>query len=628
MHNCRQLALLSAAFAALAVLAAPVTPVRAADGVTRGGATFEGPSTRYLLGGDWLFRLDREDVGVAQNFQYQVATDGWKATTIPNAWNAGDDSPESMIGTVGWYRKDFRLPDSRSKMDWIVRFESVNYRAKIWLNGKPVGRHTGAFLPFELRLTDRALKRNGVNRLVVRVDNRRGPGDFPPSGFSSAGDPTGGWWNYGGLLREVYLRRVDKLDIANVLVRPRLRCAKCTASVLARVTVRSFAPRKTRVSVSGNFGNRRLRFRTKTVGGGRSAVFEARVKLRRPRLWSPDQPRLYRARFTVRAGGRKLQGYKLRTGVRSLKITDGRLRLNGRLVHLRGAGLHEDDKQVGFALDNGRRWALIAQAKELGATVIRAHYPLHSRIHELADSRGLLVWSEVPVYNFKTSELRRSVVRRLAVRQVEENIITNRNHPSILVWSFGNELASRPGSTPHSYFRRAAKKAKRLDPGRPVGLAINGYPAAGCRRQYGPLDVIGVNNYFGWYLGPGGQLIDRNGLGPYLDQVRRCYPRKAIIVSEFGAEANRPGPVTEKGTFEFQQDFVRFHLAVYASKPWLSGALYWALREFRVRPGWAGGNPLPSPPFHKKGLLDFDGAKKPAWFDAQANFKATNQLGR
>jgi len=628
MHSRRQLALRFAFVAVLALLAAPVTSSLAADGVTRGGTYFEGSDTRYTLGGDWLFRLDPGDVGLAQSFQYQEAPDGWTATTIPNAWNAGDDSPASMTGTVGWYRKDFRLPDARSTMDWIVRFESVNYRAKIWLNGKRIGRHTGAFLPFELRLTNRALKRSAVNRLVIRVDNRRGLGDFPPSGFSSAGDPTGGWWNYGGLLREVYLRRVDKLDIENVLVRPSLKCAKCPARVLARVTVRNYAPRKARVSVSGNFGDRRLRFRSKTVGGGRSAVLQAKIKLRRPRLWSPDKPRLYRAGFTVRAGGRKLQGYKLRTGVRSLKITGGRLRLNGRLVHLRGTGLHEDDKQVGFALDNARRWNFIAQAKELGATVIRAHYPLHPRIHELADSRGLLVWSEVPVYNMKTSQLKRSVVRRLAVRQVEENVVANRNHPSILVWSIGNELSSRPGPAQHSYIRRAAKIAKRLDPDRPVGLAINGYPAVGCRGQYGPVDILGVNNYFGWYPGPNGQLLDRNGLGPYLDQVRKCYRRKAIIVSEFGAEANRSGPVTEKGTFEFQQDFVRFHLAVYASKPWLSGAMYWALREFRVRPGWAGGNPLPSPPFHTKGLLHFDGAKKPAWFDAQAIFKSTNQLGR
>ena len=77
------------------------------------------------------------------------------------------------------------------------------------------------------------------------------------------------------------------------------------------------------------------------------------------------------------------------------------------------------------------------------------------------------------------------------------------------------------------------------------------------------------------------------------------------MITEFGAEANRDGPVEEKGTWAFQQDFVNFHLGVYAQKPWLSGALYWALNEFRVRPGWEGGNPRPSPPLHQKGLLRY-----------------------
>ena len=110
--------------------------------------------------------------------------------------------------------------------------------------------------------------------------------------------------------------------------------------------------------------------------------------------------------------------------------------------------------------------------------------------------------------------------------------------------------------------------------------------------------------------------------------MRRCYPRQAIVVSEFGAEANRFGPVQEKGTYEFQQDFLRFHSSVYASKPWLSGALHWALQEFRVKPGWHGGNPLPAPPLHQKGVLRVDGSKKPAWYDLQQAFAATRQYGK
>ena len=92
------------------------------------------------------------------------------------------------------------------------------------------------------------------------------------------------------------------------------------------------------------------------------------------------------------------------------------------------------------------------------------------------------------------------------------------------------------------------------------------------------------------------------------------------------AEANRDGPTEERGTYAYQRDFIAFHLGVYATKPWLSGAVYWALQEFRVRPYWDGGNPRPQSPIHQKGLVTLDGVRKPAFADVQAAFRATRQF--
>jgi beta-glucuronidase len=237
-------------------------------------------------------------------------------------------------------------------------------------------------------------------------------------------------------------------------------------------------------------------------------------------------------------------------------------------------------------------------------------------------------WSEVPVYSVKTQYLKRELVRKLAAKELAANINANQNHPSIIVWSLGNELSSRPGPVQGDYIRNAAAQAKALDPTRPVGLAVAGYPSVGCQPEYAPLDVVGINDYFGWYPGPNGVIADRDVLPDYLDSVRGCYPKKAIMVTEFGAEANRDGPVEEKGTYQFQQDFVNYHLGVFATKPWLSGAVYWAIEEFRVRPGWEGGNPRPNPPIHEKGLLRFgDRSKKPGWFDVQRWYASTQQIG-
>jgi beta-glucuronidase len=609
----------------LALLAlAPAAAAPAADRPSPRVLYQDGPTGRYLMDGDWLFRLDTGDDGLSNRYMRTTSTKGWTKTKVPNNWNLGDDSVESMKGTIGWYRKDFTLPDARASLSWVLRFESINYRARVWLNGRPVGRHKGAYVPFELPLSK--VRRRGTNRLVVRIDNRRFPTDFPPSGLNSQGGPTGGWWNYGGIIREVYLRKVDTVDFKQVRVRPVLACGTCDARIDTRVTLRNATARPQRVTVKGSYGGRSMNLGSVTVAGRGVRAATSSLTLRDPKLWSPLRPHLYSVKISLYIGSRRVGAYDLKSGVRSIKVGgDGLLYLNGQRVSIRGVGYHEDVKERGFALANSDREWLVGEAKALGATMMRTHYPPHPYLHELADKQGMLLWSEIPVYANKTTYLKQRRVRLLAAKELQRNIETHQNHPSVAIWSIGNELSSKPGPVQGYYIQRAVRDAKRLDPTRPVGIAVAGYPSAGCQTEYAPLDVVGVNEYFGWYPGPNGQIFDRTRLSGYLDGVRACYPDKAIFVTEFGAEANREGPVEEKGTWEHQRDFVNFHLDVHASKPWLSGALYWALNEFRVRPGWDGGNPRPMPPIHQKGLITYDRSRKPAFFDVERLFKSHQQ---
>ena len=167
-------------------------------------------------------------------------------------------------GSVYWYRKDFNVPSVPHGSRWILRFESVNYRATVWINGKPIGSHAGAYLPFELEAAH--LKKRGTNHLVVRVDSRRGPLDVPSLALRRDGRYTGGWWNYAGILREVYLRQVKRFDFQDVLVRPHLRCRHCDATIDVTATVANVGGQPALATARGGCSAKALGLR---AGGGR-----------------------------------------------------------------------------------------------------------------------------------------------------------------------------------------------------------------------------------------------------------------------------------------------------------------------------------------------------------------------
>ena len=588
-------------------------PAQGADRPKPGSLYFNGSSGRYLLDGTWHHRPDPTDSGIEQRFQRQTSLGGWSRTRVPHASNAGNFSPASYLGTVHWYRKDFRLPRASAAAKWILRFESVNYRARVWLNGKPLGVHVGSYLPFEQRA--KSVRRKGVNRLVVRVDSRRQKFDIPPLSQRRTGAFEGGWWNYNGILREVYLRRVNTLDFERVAFQPSLRCRTCAARMTVVVGVKNVNRSAANARITGTIAGKRLRFRRKRVPGLGHARFRARVRIRNPKLWSPERPVLYTGRLQLRMGtGSIVQKYRARTGIRTLRVSRlGRIQLNFRDVNLRGASVHEDSLSRGAALTPAQMRQNMGYLKDLGAHITRSHYPFHPYMLELADINGILVWSEIPVFRMASRLFAISEVRNKAYRMLREVVVRDENHPSVAVWSIGNENASRPGTGLRKYIRKAARTVEGLDPTRLIGIATSGFPTVEKQPIYLELDVLGINDYFGWYNGPRGTISDRAQLTGYLNRLHSDYPNQALVITEFGAEANRSGPVTEKGTYEFQADFLKYHLDVFAEKPFMSGALIWNLRDFRVKPGWAGGNPRPNPPVNEKGLVDDIGRRKPSW---------------
>ena len=219
-------------------------------------------------------------------------------------------------------------------------------------------------------------------------------------------------------------------------------------------------------------------------------------------------------------------------------------------MNLRGVGLHEDDPATGFAIDSARRAQIVAQAKELGATVIRSHYPLHPDIHELADRAGLLIWSEIPVYAVKTQYLKREEVRKLAAKELAAEHPRQPEPPvDHAVVDRQRAVGAARARCRRCYIRARGRATPRRSIRRgPVGLAVAGYPvgrlpaAVRAARRHRHQRVL--------RLVSGPQRPDRRPRHAARTTSTPSAPAirsKAIIVSEFGAEANRDGPGRGEG---------------------------------------------------------------------------------
>lgn len=592
--------------------------------------SYEGDPGRQLLDSDWYYRPDDALVGQTERWFANPSLDGWLPVDIPHNWNATDATENRQA--VGWYRTDFQMPRLRDAPRWRARFEGVNQHATVYLNGTPVGAHSGGYFPFEVDLKG---LRAGLNTLVVRVSTRRSPYDL--THWHAYG--SGGWWNFGGILREVYLRPLGQLDLQGVRVLPKLRCLSCDAKLDLRFAVRNLTRRKTRVALSARVGaTSSMSLAPHTIPRSSTVIVQKSLSLKDPVLWQPGRPVLYPVTITARARGSRPAVYRLKVGVKHVEVrVGGKVFLNGRALNLRGVSVHEDDVNTGgISTASGRR-DVIRQLKDLGATVARAHYPLHPAMIEAFDREGILYWAQAPVYQLPKRLLARPGVRAAAVRAAEQTVRNNVNNPSVFVWSIANELESQPShrgqiSPGQSAFIRAAAAAVRqIDSTRLVAIDRNvrlGEPlAAG---PYAPLDAIGLNQYFGWYPSslaglPPATLDD---VSAYLDDAHAAFPEHALFITEFGVEATRSGPPEQKGTFEFQSNWLRRQLRVQGSKRYLNGSLVWLLKDYRHHTKWLGGNDRAygTPPWNNKGLIDESGAIKPAFWVVRNAFRRTRQL--
>ena len=434
--------------------------------------------------------------------------------------------------------------------------------------------------------------------------------DIPPAGRER------GWWNYGGILREVYLRKVGQLDLGDpqVIATPG-DPAQVSFSAEIRNAGATTTPADVALTVTGpnNFALSLPVVGSADVAPSGLEKVTGSFEIPNAQLWSPDSPNLYELKAT--AGD---QTTTIHFGVRQwTKAADGHALLNGEPLHLRGASFQEENLTHGAALTAADEDTLAAQLTALGADFTRSHYPPSERLLEAFDRLGIVFWEQIPVWRLKGKDLARRQLRQTILDRLRQTILRDRNHASVMTWGVANEIV-RGGNAETSYLAQAKALIRRLDPTRFFAVDQTLSPHVRLPAAFKKLDALGISEYVGWY---GNDPLSR--VRPLLDSVHRQLPEVALFASEFGAEGNRSGPATQKGTYAFQSRWLDRQLTTIDATPYLGGAIVWLLRDYAVRPGWAGGNPRPSPPFSTKGLIDRHGRRKPAWSVVKRHFAAT-----
>ncbi|HZP16765.1 MAG TPA: glycoside hydrolase family 2 TIM barrel-domain containing protein [Terriglobales bacterium] len=513
---------------------------------------------------------------------------------VPGDWNTQRDSLFFYEGPL-WYQRNFsyqKRPHTRA----FLYFGAANYLARVWLNGVRVGEHVGGFTPFDFEVTGQLS--DGDNSVVVEVDNTRRPEGVP----SVRTD----WWNYGGLTRSVKLIEVPETFIENYSVHP----AKGQLDQIEGwVQLNGAQPAGT---VTVEIPELRISQKAQTNRSGRAEFrFPAKVE-----AWSPERPRLYK--LLIASGEDSITG---EAGFRTIETRGTQILLNGEPAFLRGINIHEEAPYRGgraFSEEDAR--TLLTWAKELGCNFVRlAHYPHNENMVRLADQLGLLVWEEVPVY--WDIQWENPATLENAKAQLRDVVRRDQNRASVILWSLSNETPVSPAR--NAFLKALAEYARNLDPTRLITSASDRFDRSNPQSfllndplgEY--LDVLGVNEYVGWYY--------RKPEDADQIQWKPAYA-KPVIVSEFGADAlyNLHGDAETRFTEEYQANLYAHQLRMISRIPGLAGIAPWILMDFH-----SPRRPLPGIQdyFNRKGLVSDRGQRKQAFYLLQKFYRGEAESG-
>src|SRR5215510_5618035 len=554
------------------------------------------------LDGQWRTIIDPYESGY-YDYRYQPNANGYfkdakpktksdlieydfdtsESLSVPGDWNSQQERLLFYEGTI-WYKKSFayqRKPNTRV----FVYFGAANYLTDVYLNGQKLGRHEGGFTPFNFEITESV--RDGDNFLIGKVDNKRRR-DAVPTLMTD-------WWNYGGLTRQVKLVETPVTFISDYFIQLQKGSRDRVAGWV------KLSGNQLKQDITVRIPEARISKPFATDANGYARIdFEAKLS-----LWSPENPKLYDV--AIEAGADHVSD---QIGFRNIETKGGEILLNGKPLFLRGVCIHEEAPlRSGRAYSREDAMTLLSWARELGANFVRlAHYPHNEFMIREADRMGIMIWSEIPVYwtilweNPDTLENARN--------QLSEMIARDKNRAAVVIWSVANETPLSDARL--SFLRSLISHARSLDSTRLLSAAMERHYVDDKTQMIDDplgefLDVLGCNEYVGWY----------DGLPEKADGLEwKSKYQKPLVMSEFGGDAlfGHHGDSLTRWTEEYQENIYQHQIGMLKRIPFLRGTAPWILTDFR-----SPRRPLPGIQdyWNRKGLVSDRGEKKKAFYVMQ-----------
>jgi beta-glucuronidase len=473
----------------------------------------------------------------------------WGVKIVPsveNTLNAFNIRPEDYEDGV-WYRRAFTMPDSLNGRFARLNFYAVNYVADVWLNGHYLGYHEGGYTAFSFDATS-VLRFDTTNVLVVRVDNPAwgSRDDIVP--YGTIGHKPD-WFNYTGIIHDVYLEFSNTLSIARAEVVPLSLNGAVQASVTLWNKTGSEKSAQLIVEVhEANVDSTNIQSEVAadllgplvaganlsgiTIPADSAVARRLDLSIPSPKLWSPRHPNLYLLRATLVVGTETVDEFCTQFGVRTLGTTGTTVLLNGKPMFFPGVARHEDHYLYGRSVPKSVIYSDLQKVVGVNATLLRtAHYPNHPYTYLIADRLGIAVMEEIPIWWFDENDawLKQDIFRHIHEQMWREMVFRDRSRPSIFFWSTCNECLDQTNRK--NFIQRLNAE---LDTQYPDGRFVTESAAADRPGPADPTqaacDIAGWTMYFGVFHG--GTYYA--GTKQFLQTAQTNYPSKPFVDTEFG----------------------------------------------------------------------------------------------